>query len=300
MSEYKIIFKGEITSESNREKIEPALAKFFNIPAEKASGLFNGKAYALKKGLTLNASELMQTKFKNIGVITHLIKEDSVADGISSQERIEKNEGEASNNNEKYICMDCGSLNVQRQACEDQIKQQTKKAEHVDINKIDVSPSWLNKFELLNKVEANSKFILSAMQGDKFKKLSLMEKHKISFNWLAFLFSSLYYFSKKMWFKGSFILGTSWVLAGSLTLIEFVLNAEIPGYVFWVLTGSICANLASYDYYKLKTVNEKIWSGLPSIFEKPVGAIGYLVLAFAFVILSGYIQLTAVGSGGNW
>ena len=110
MSEYKIIFKGEITNESNRPKIELALAKFFKIPSEKASGLFNGKSYALKKGLTLNSAEQMQTKFKSIGVVTHLIKEDSVTEGISSQVPVELTRENAEIT--KPICKDCGSSNI--------------------------------------------------------------------------------------------------------------------------------------------------------------------------------------------
>lgn len=116
MSEYKIIFKGEITNESNRPKIELALAKFFKIPSEKASNLFNGKSYALKKGLTLNSAEQMQTKFKSIGVITHLIKEDRVVEGISSQESVEvekNNQQEINTNN--AVCLDCGSKNLGHQ-----------------------------------------------------------------------------------------------------------------------------------------------------------------------------------------
>jgi hypothetical protein len=36
---YKIIFKGEVTSDGDRVKIEAAIAKFVKIPVDKASVL---------------------------------------------------------------------------------------------------------------------------------------------------------------------------------------------------------------------------------------------------------------------
>jgi hypothetical protein len=86
---YKIIFKGEVTSDGNRVKIEAALAKFFKIPVEKASVLFNGKAYALKKGLEVDKAISMQQKFSKIGVVTHLVKEEVVVEDITTQEPVD-------------------------------------------------------------------------------------------------------------------------------------------------------------------------------------------------------------------
>lgn len=87
--EYKVVFKGEITNESNREKIEAALAKFFKLPIEKASLLFNGKSYLLKHGLTQSQAETIQAKFKAIGIVTYLIKEEKIIEDISSQIAVE-------------------------------------------------------------------------------------------------------------------------------------------------------------------------------------------------------------------
>ncbi len=112
---YKIIFKGEITNEGNRGKIEAALAKFFKIPVEKASVLFNGKSYALKKGLTEDAAELMQKKFKAIGVVSHLIKEENVTDEITSQANIttvKKDTQQITNKTKELVCKKCGSNEI--------------------------------------------------------------------------------------------------------------------------------------------------------------------------------------------
>lgn len=106
MAVYKIIFKGEITNEGNRRKIEASLAKFFKIPVEKAATLFNGKPYALKQGLTLEVAEVMQQKFKNIGVVSHLIKEENITDEITSQS------SDIPKNKMNLTCQDCGSKNI--------------------------------------------------------------------------------------------------------------------------------------------------------------------------------------------
>jgi hypothetical protein len=83
---YKIIFKGEICENSDRGKIDILLAKFFKIPVAKANKLFNGNAYALKKGLDVDNAIAMQQKLLGIGVITRLIKEETLASDITYQE----------------------------------------------------------------------------------------------------------------------------------------------------------------------------------------------------------------------
>lgn len=83
---YKVIFRGEISESSDRGKIEPVLAKFFKIPVAKANLLFNGKAYALKKGLDVDNAIAVQQKLLGIGVITRLIREETLVDDITYQE----------------------------------------------------------------------------------------------------------------------------------------------------------------------------------------------------------------------
>ncbi|MDP7591256.1 MAG: hypothetical protein QF552_00870 [Litorilituus sp.] len=86
MASYKIIFKGEICENSDRDKIDTLLAKFFKIPVEKASQLFNGKEYSLKKRLDVDDAIAMQQKLLGIGVITRLIKEETLASDITYQQ----------------------------------------------------------------------------------------------------------------------------------------------------------------------------------------------------------------------
>jgi hypothetical protein len=82
---YKIIFKGEICENSDRGKVELVLSKFFKIPVAKANKLFNGNAYALKKGIDVDDAIAMQQKLLGIGVITRLIKEETLASDITYQ-----------------------------------------------------------------------------------------------------------------------------------------------------------------------------------------------------------------------
>ncbi|MEI6895600.1 MAG: DUF2628 domain-containing protein [Colwellia sp.] len=153
-------------------------------------------------------------------------------------------------------------------------------------NELNVSSSWSERFDILTKIGAKEKFIYSAMKSDEFIALSFREKQKITFNILAFIFGALYYFSKKMWFKGAFILGASWVLNGFLTLIEVAAGMTFPGIAYYIAPAVISAQLASYDFFKLKTEDEKIWKGLPDIFATPVGAIGFPLAALFFILLA--------------
>jgi Protein of unknown function (DUF2628) len=153
-------------------------------------------------------------------------------------------------------------------------------------NNSNVSEKWLEKFELLKKIGADEKFIYSAMKSSDFKELSSKERHKITFNWLAFIFAPLYYFSKKMWFKGAVILGSTWLLNGIFSLMELALGFTLPAVIFWIIPAAICATLADYDYFKFVTEEEKIWKGLPEIFSNPIGAVGYLVVSFIFLLLT--------------
>lgn len=149
-----------------------------------------------------------------------------------------------------------------------------------------VSEKWLTKFELLKKIGADEKPYYTATKSPEFKKLSFREKHKINFNWLAFFFGPFYYFSKKMWFKGSFILGSIWLLNGIFSIVESAFSLTLPGIIFWIIPASFCSSLANYDYFKAVTENEKFWKGWPEIFSKPIGALGYPVMSFLFLLFS--------------
>lgn len=147
-----------------------------------------------------------------------------------------------------------------------------------------IDKKWEEKFEILNKIGSDEAFIYSAMKSDEYNRLSFKEKQKISFNIWAFLFGPLYYFSKKMWAKGSVILGSIWLLASFFTLIESIIGLTLPNLIYWVPSAVICAQLANYDYFRKVVHDENMWPGLPSIFSKPVGLIGFPVAALILLL----------------
>lgn len=160
-----------------------------------------------------------------------------------------------------------------------------------------VSEAWKTKFDILQKIGADEQFIYKAMGSPEYKGLSFREKNNISFSILAFFFGPFYYFSKAMWAKGAVILGATWVLAALLTLVESVVGVALPTVIYWIPSAVICAQLANYDYFRNVMHGEKVWRGLPNIFSKPVGAIGFplvaLVLLFGISTLSqAYIEET--------
>lgn len=147
-----------------------------------------------------------------------------------------------------------------------------------------VSAAWKTKFDILHKIGADDHFIYKAMSSTEFKELSFKEKNKISLNILAFLFGPFYYFSKTMWAKGAVILGATWVLAALLTLVEAVMGVALPAVIYWIPSAVVCAQLANYDYFRKVMHGEKMWSGLPDILSKPVGAIGFPLVALVFLL----------------
>ncbi|WP_191905993.1 DUF2628 domain-containing protein [Nitrincola iocasae] len=155
-----------------------------------------------------------------------------------------------------------------------------------------VSEAWKVKFDILQKMGAGEQFLYKAMGSAEYKGLSFRERNKISFNILAFLFGSLYYFSKKMWAKGAAILGVTWALATLLTLVEFIIGFEFPAVAYWIPSSVFCAQLANYDYFRKVMYGENMWGGWPSMLSKPVGAIGFPLLAL--VLLFGIVMLGPV------
>lgn len=147
-----------------------------------------------------------------------------------------------------------------------------------------VSDAWKTKFDILHRIGADDQFIYKAMSSTEYKGLSFKEKNKISFNILAFLFGPFYYFSKTMWAKGAVIIGVTWVLAALLTLVEAVMGVALPAVIYWIPSAVICAQLANYDYFRKVIHGEKMWSGLPDILSKPVGAIGFPLVALVLLL----------------
>lgn len=231
MAVYKIIFKGEITNEGKRSKIEAALAKFFKIPVEKASVLFNGKSYALKKGLEVDDAIAMQQKFSVIGVVTHLVKEEVVIENITTQEPVDskQNKEPVENNN-------------------------TDSNESEDNPKVD--DEWREKFDLAIRIE----------QGDMPE--GFAEKAKLyakNFNVWAGVFGIFYALYKKSWSVAFFyILFIS--LIDIFLFFKFdMVGKEQPLTLIYILYGVVFGHYFNrLHYFSLngeKFKNHK-WAGM--------------------------------------
>lgn len=153
-----------------------------------------------------------------------------------------------------------------------------------------VSDAWRKKFDLFEELGADQKSIYKVMSSAGYKALGFRDKHKLSFNVLAFLFGPLYYFFKKMWAKGLILLAATWVVAALLTLAEAVIGATLPDICYWIPSAVICAQFANHDYYRHSTCGEKMWPGMPAILSKPAGIWGAPV--FALVLLLGAALVT--------
>jgi hypothetical protein len=106
---YKIIFKGEITSDVDRESVEVGFANFFKVPIEKVSTLFNGKSYYLMKKLEVDNAISIQKRLLKIGVVTHLVKEEEKVEKVATQDPVDnkplngssKSDADSSHNNQE-------------------------------------------------------------------------------------------------------------------------------------------------------------------------------------------------------
>lgn len=153
-----------------------------------------------------------------------------------------------------------------------------------NIESMSVSSKWKDKFRLLQEAGAEDKFIYQAMQTPEYKSLSFRQKNRITFNTIAFLAGPLYYFFKKMWFKGAFILGASWVFLSLITLVEIVIGFSLPSVIYWIVPAVISSQLANYDYYKKVVHDETMWPGLPSFLSRKPGAIGFPVVSLIILL----------------
>lgn len=145
---------------------------------------------------------------------------------------------------------------------------------------LNVSESWKNKFRILEKAGE-----FKGISYENHKSLSASERRKIGFNIWAFVFTSFYYFSKKMHYKGAFILGAGFLFSTLLTVIELTIGTGIPSIIYWIPPAAIAASIANYDYFKFITKNEAIWSGFPTVFSSTFGAIGFPVVSLLLLLM---------------
>ncbi|MGJ0394342.1 MAG: DUF2628 domain-containing protein [Methylocystis sp.] len=119
---------------------------------------------------------------------------------------------------------------------------------------IDVSPSWREKFKLIEV--AGPLTIFGYKNGSR---LTLAERFKISFNIFGFLFGPIYYFYLGMHKKGFVIVGAICASALALFFIEYLTGINTI-YATNAIAG-VTGFMANYDYYRFKTKNEEMWNG---------------------------------------
>lgn len=129
------------------------------------------------------------------------------------------------------------------------------------------STFWRERFEILDSLPQVSS-IFSLGKTQEFKSLDKKSSHKVMFNVYAFIFGVFYYFFKGMWEKGIIILFISMAYTLSLSIFEEALEFQIYSALYWVIPSSIIAIIATFDYYKKVSENQRIWPALHSLNNK--------------------------------
>lgn len=254
MTSYKIIFKGEVCENSDRGKIETVLAKFFKIPVAKANKLFNGNAYALKKGIDVDDAIAMQQKLLGIGVITRLIKEETLASDITYQTSEPASMAEESKKPKGETSADTTS--------------EGKAQKKDDISEL--SRAWQMRFALLEKFSEES------------SKLSVKERVLMQFNFFALLFGPFYYLFKGMKVKGLLFLSGIMCFHGILLIAE-TNGSEVKQGLYIISSNFFPMLFANEDYYRHVRYKETIWEKFPKILTKPFITMPALLCSFMFI-----------------
>jgi len=155
--------------------------------------------------------------------------------------------------------------------------------EQTDIDRLEISSSWKDKFKLLENVGAKEHFISKVMTSAKYKSLGFKEKQQVSLNVWAFFFGPLYYLFKKMWLKGALLWGAIVLLNTLLFLLEIITNFTFPSVFYWLPGNILCAQFVNYDYYRYVVHHEKVWTKL-SFFSKPLHVVVFLVLSLVLLV----------------
>ncbi|GHU36877.1 hypothetical protein AGMMS50256_34070 [Betaproteobacteria bacterium] len=147
----------------------------------------------------------------------------------------------------------------------------------------EVGKSWERRFEILERTGTGES--LKAYLGS-YKLLTYRERLRVGFNIWGIVFGPIYYFCKKMWLKGAFLLGVMWTWGVALSLAEFAIGRGWPSVIYYLPAAAACSSLANYDYYRLRVKGERFWGGLPEFFSGKLGAIGFPCLAFLALVVA--------------
>jgi hypothetical protein len=120
-----------------------------------------------------------------------------------------------------------------------------------DIDGLDVSASWKQKFHLIEKA--------GGPKQPKLKALSSGERFKIGFNILAFLFGPFYYLAKGMWKRAFSLFGLCAVVVIVLAVILELLGLGRITRALGYGAAAVFAVRANIDYYKKCVLGDNGW-----------------------------------------
>ncbi len=145
----------------------------------------------------------------------------------------------------------------------------------------DLKPSWRERFRIFDSVSVSAGSYFQ--HQEKLNALPPKEKKKVSLNWLAFLFSVLYYYTKGMGTKGTLL----WAVSTLTHALVVSFSPQFALIASWLVPAAIANAFANTDYYRKVKFDEKGWPFLPSFLDGPVGAIVLFVVA---IVINGTVM----------
>jgi hypothetical protein len=125
------------------------------------------------------------------------------------------------------------------------------------IDTLDVSDRWKEKFRII--VRAGP---LPGARYANMKALTARERNAIGFNFLAFLFSFIYYAVKGMPRRAMVLLSFGWFYIAIVIAIEAAFDFTSPSVVYWIPLSAVAAALANRDFYETKVNGLTMWPRL--------------------------------------
>lgn len=140
-------------------------------------------------------------------------------------------------------------------------------------NKTEVPPEWNQTFQLWKNLAGKDKRFFQVLSESRFWQLGFPERLALvswgAFAASLFFYPFVYYFIKRMHYKGATIL-SCWFLA--LAAFNFA-DAHPPGILVSPILAIFLSHLATYDYYRHITFKETVWPWVPEFLRTQTGAI---------------------------
>lgn len=269
MNSYKIVFRGEVKSGFSKESRVPMLCKFLNVPIEKGDLLFSGKSFALKKGVEREKALKIYNALDKLGIVTHLIGEENITEEISSQE-------ESSISSRKQICPHCGKHLLSAPKKQEEIHETDEYS--------DVKPAWRQIFKQFDSVGGRTSNYFEIKKHPTYRNFSFSEKLRIDFSIWALLFGPFYYFYRGMWSKAFLIVAACCLGLSALNLMAGLMKPSLYNIASSLLIPVVTSQLAKYDYYRYKVLNESVYRELPEIFQNKIVIALFFLVSLILVV----------------